>query len=163
MIIALYSKEILRTGSYNFKRTQMVIIAYMVVRIDISNLPSHLRHTLMKEIGLSNRSRKSPDNSESKLPDIDKGRSNASDISDVIAIDDESNLHLTTCKVKDALIKNGISNYVAIGHPREERKVIIVTRDEAERRGKYHCRHCGIEFDDTVKLGVHLRLHYLIA
>jgi hypothetical protein len=163
MIIALYSKEILRTDSYNFKRTQMVIIAYMVVRIDISNLPSHLRHTLMKEIGLSNRSRKSPDNSESKLSDIDKGRSNASDISDVIAIDDESNLHLTTCKVKDALIKNGISNYVAIGHPREERKVIIVTRDEAERRGKYHCRHCGIEFDDTVKLGVHLRLHYLIA
>jgi hypothetical protein len=63
----------------------------MVVRIDISNLPSHLRRTLMKEIGLSKRSRKSPDNSESKLSDIDEGRSNAGDISDVIAIDDENN------------------------------------------------------------------------
>jgi hypothetical protein len=93
----------------------MVIIAYMVVRIDISNLPSHLRRTLMKKIGLSNRSRKSPDNSESRLSDIDKGRSNTSDISDVIAIDDENNLHITTRKVKDALIKNGISNFVAIG------------------------------------------------
>ena len=141
----------------------MVIIAYMVVRIDISNLPSHLRRTLMKEIGLSNRFLKSPENSESKLSDIDKGRSNASDISDVIAIEDENNLHITTRKVKDALIKNGISNYVAIRHPREESKVIIVTRDEAQRHGKYHRRHCGIEFDDTVKLGVHLRLHYLIA
>ena len=139
----------------------MAIIAYMVVRIDISNLPSHLRRMLMKEIGLSNRFQKSPENSESKLSDIDKGHSNASDISDVIAIDDENNLHITTHKVKDALIKNGISNYVAIRHPREESKVIIVTRDEAQRHGKYHCRHCGIEFDDTVKLGVHLRLHYL--
>jgi hypothetical protein len=51
----------------------------------------------------------------------------------VIAIDDENNPHIPTRKVKNALIKNGISNYVAIGHPREERKVIIVTRDEAER------------------------------
>jgi hypothetical protein len=123
----------------------MVIIAYMVVRIAISNLPSHLRRTLMKKIGLSNRSRKSPDNSESKLSDIDKGRSNGSDISDVIAIDDENNLYITTRKVMDALTKNRISNYVAIGYPREERKVIILTRDEAERHGKYHCRHCGIE------------------
>jgi hypothetical protein len=106
---------------------------------------------------------KSPDNSESKLSDTDKGRSNASDISDVIAIDDENNPNLPTGKVKDALIKNGISNYVAIRQPIEERKVIIVTRDETERHLKYHCRHCGIEFDDTVKLGVRPRLHYLIA
>ena len=117
----------------------------------------------MVQIGLSNRSRKSPDNSERKLSDIERGRSNGSDSSDMIAIDDENNLSITTRKVKDALIKNRISNYVAIEHPREERKVIILTRDEAERHGKYHCRHCGIEFDDTVKLGVHLRLHYLIA
>jgi hypothetical protein len=81
----------------------------------------------------------------------------------VIAIDDENNLHITTRKVENTLIKNGISNYVAIRHHREESKVIIVTRDEAQRHGKYHCRHCGIEFDDTVKLGVHLRLHYLTA
>lgn len=69
----------------------MVIIIYMVFRIDISILPSHLRRTLMKEIGLSNRSRKSSDNSESKSLDTDKSHSNASDISDVTAIDDENN------------------------------------------------------------------------
>jgi hypothetical protein len=34
---------------------------------------------------------------------------------------------------KGCLIKNGISNYVAIRHPREEHKVLILTRDEAER------------------------------
>jgi hypothetical protein len=58
--LAIYSKEILNTDSYKFKNTQMVIISYMVVRIDISNLPSHLRRTLMKEIGLSNRFQNHP-------------------------------------------------------------------------------------------------------
>jgi hypothetical protein len=47
----------------------------------------------MKEIGLSNKSRKSSDNSESKLLDTDKSHSNASDISDVTAIDDENSPH----------------------------------------------------------------------
>jgi hypothetical protein len=44
----------------------------MVVRIDISKLPSHLRHALMNEIGLNNRSRKSSSDSNSELSDIDK-------------------------------------------------------------------------------------------
>jgi hypothetical protein len=135
----------------------------MVVRIDISILPSHLRRKLMNEIGLNNRSRKSPTNSNSKLSDNDRSHSSASDIADVIPIDDENNSHTTTRKVKDALIKNGLSDYVAIRHPDEEGKVLVLMRDDAERQGKYHCRHCGIEFDDSVRLGVHLRLHYVIA
>jgi hypothetical protein len=81
----------------------------------------------------------------------------------VIPIDDGNNPHIITRKVKDALIKNGIRDYMAIRHPGEGGKVLVLTRDNAERQGKYHCRQCGIEFDDTVKLGVHLRLHYLIA
>ena len=36
-------------------------------------------------------------------------------------------------KVEDALIKYGISNYVAIRDPSEENNVLILTRDEAER------------------------------
>lgn len=52
----------------------------MVVRIDISKLPSHLRHALMNEIGLNNRSRKSSSDSNSELSDIDKNHSNDSDM-----------------------------------------------------------------------------------
>ena len=44
----------------------------MVVRIDISKLPSHLRHALMNEIGINNRYRKSSSNSSSELSDIEK-------------------------------------------------------------------------------------------
>jgi hypothetical protein len=52
---------------------------------------------------------------------------------------------------------------VAIRRSVEEGKVLVLTRNGAERRGKYHCRHRGVEFDDSVKLGVRLRLDYLIA
>lgn len=135
----------------------------MVVRIDISKLPSHLRHALMNEIGLNNRSQKSSSDSNSELSDIDKNHSNDSDIVDEVIIVDENNSHTTTRKVKDALIKNRIGDYVAIKHPEEEGKVLVLTRGDAERQGTYHCRHCGMEFNDSVKLSIHLRLHYMIA
>jgi hypothetical protein len=135
----------------------------MVVRIDISKLPSHLRHALMNEIGLNNRSQKSSSDSNSELSDIDKNHSNDSDIVDEVIIVDENNSYTITRKVKDALIKNRIGDYVAIKHPEEEGKVLVLTRGDAERQGTYHCRHCGMEFNDSVKLSIHLRLHYMIA
>jgi hypothetical protein len=70
------------------KGIQMVIIAYMVVRIDISILQIIL-DVLLKKIWLSNRYRKSPNISDSKLSGTDKSHNNASDITDVIPIDDE--------------------------------------------------------------------------
>jgi hypothetical protein len=135
----------------------------MVVRIDISKLPSHLRHALMNEIGLNNRSQKSSSDSNSELSDIDKNHSNDSDIVDEVIIVDENNSYTITRKVKDALIKNRIGDYVAIKHPEEEGNVLVLTRGDAERQGTYHCRHCGMEFNDSVKLSIHLRLHYMIA
>jgi hypothetical protein len=117
----------------------------------------------MNEIGLNNRSRKSSSDSNSELSDIGKNHINDSDIVDEVIIVDENNSHTTTRKVKDALIKNRISDYVAIKHPEEEGKVLVLKRGDAERQGTYHCRHCGMEFNDSVKLSIHLRLHYMIA
>jgi hypothetical protein len=86
----------------------MVIIGYMVIRIDISILPSYLRRMLMREIGLCNRYRKSPNISDIELSDTDKSYTNASDIADEIPIDGGNSPHTTGRMVKDALIKNGI-------------------------------------------------------
>lgn len=98
----------------------------MVGGIDISKLPSHLRHALMNEIGINNRSRKSSSDSNSELSDIDKNHSNDSDVVDEVIIVDENISHTTTRKVKDALIKNRIGDYVAIKHPEEEGKVLVL-------------------------------------
>ena len=117
----------------------------------------------MNEIGINNRSRKSSSDSNSELSDIDKNHSNDSDVVDEVFIVDENISHTTTRKVKDALIKNRIGDYVAIKHPEEEGKVLVLKRGDAERQGTYHCRYCGMEFNDSVKLSIHLRLHYMIA
>lgn len=139
----------------------------MVIKIDISSLPSHLRHTIVNEIGFRNRSPKEPNNNDSSKrgsSDIDEDYSkNTSNIEDEVPIVDENNTHVTKQKVKDALIKNKIGDYVVIKHHEEENKILVLRRDDAEQRGIYHCRHCGMEFDDHIKLSVHLRLHFVVA
>jgi hypothetical protein len=57
---------------------QKVIVSYMVVRIDISNLPSHLRNALMNEIGFKNRSKSVPSSNKSEINDVDKNESKSS-------------------------------------------------------------------------------------
>jgi hypothetical protein len=133
----------------------------MVVRIDISSLPGHLRNAIMNEIGLKDRSEKVPTSNSGELSDIDKDESNTNKIADEVRLVEENNTHRTYQKIKDALIKNRIGDYVATKY-HEEDKIVILKRANAEQQGIYHCRHCGMEFDDNVKLGVHMRLHYLM-
>lgn len=135
----------------------------MVVRIDISNLPGHLRNAVMNEIGFKNRSESVPSSNKSEISDIDKNESKSSSGADEVRLVQEINIHTIYQKIKDTLLKNRIGDYVAIMHHKEKDKVVILKRIEAERQGIYHCRHCGMEFDDNVKLSVHLRLHYLMT
>ena len=144
------------------KGIKIVIISYMVIRIDISSLPGHLRDAVMKEIGFKNRSESVPSSNNGEISDIDKNESKTSIGADEVRIVEENNIHTTYQKIKDTLLKNRIGDYVAIKHHKED-KVVILKRVEAERQGIYHCRHCGMEFDDNVKLSVHLRLHYLMT
>jgi len=124
----------------------------------------------MNEIGFRNRSPKesttddSSNRKDSSDIDEDHGKNSSNIADEVHIVDDENNTHVTKQKVKDALIKNKIGDYVAIKHhEEEENKVLILRRDDAEQRGIYHCRHCGMEFDNHIKLGVHLRLHFVVA
>ena len=135
----------------------------MVVRIDISSLPGHLRDAVMKEIGFKNTSESVPSSNNSEISDTDKNESKTSIGADEVRLVEENNIHTTYQKIKDTLLKNRIGDYVAIKHHKEEDKVVILKRVEAERQGIYHCRHCGMEFDDNVKLSVHLRVHYLMT
>jgi rubrerythrin len=129
---------------------QKVIVSYMVVRIDISNLPSHLRNALMNEIGFKNRSKSVPSSNKSEINDVDKNESKSSSGTYEVRLVEENNNHTTYQKIKDTLLKNRIGDYVAIKHHKEEDVVVILKRIEAERQGIYHCRLCGMEFDDSV-------------
>jgi len=135
----------------------------MVVRVDFSSLPGHLRNAIMNEIGFNNRSERVPTSGRSELLDIDKDGGNNNKIADEIPLAEENNTHRTYQKIKDALIKNRIGDYVATKHHKDEDKVVILKRADAERQGIYHCRHCGMEFDDSIELSVHMRLHYVMT
>ena len=58
----------------------------MVVRIDISNLPGHLRNAVMNEIGFKNRSESVPSSNKSEISDIDKNESKSSSGADEVRL-----------------------------------------------------------------------------
>ena len=65
-------------------------------------------------------------------------------------------------KVKDILIKLAINNYIVTLSPHSSTELVILKRSEGELDGELHCRHCGMEFEDQIQLGNHLRIHYMI-
>jgi hypothetical protein len=65
-------------------------------------------------------------------------------------------------KVKDILIKLSIDNYVVTVDPNSDLELVISKRTEVKTAGELHCRHCGMEFEDMIQLGNHLRIHYMI-
>lgn len=65
-------------------------------------------------------------------------------------------------KVKNILIANSINDYLVMSDPQLPTELIVLERSKAESLGEVHCRHCGMEFEDQIQLGNHLRIHYLI-
>ena len=76
--------------------------------------------------------------------------------------DDKSDLRKIERMVKDILIKRRIHDYVVVQDEKEENKIVILKREHGEQLGIYHCRHCGMAFEDEIQLSAHLRMHYLM-
>ena len=133
----------------------------MVVKIDFSNLPTHLRSAITNEIGMKKRSEEGRSDGDTDEEGIEKSTGNK--IKDEEVDLEENDAYYTKQRLNDALIKNRIHNYVAVLHPKAGDKVVITQRTSAEQLGTHHCRHCGMEFEDKTKLSIHLRIHYNIA
>ena len=54
--------------------------------------------------------------------------------------------------IKDILIKRRIDDYVVIQDAKEKDKIVILKREHGEQLGIYHCRHCGMAFEDEIQL-----------
>ena len=133
----------------------------MVVKIDFSNLPTHLRNAITNEIGMKKRSEEGRSEGDTDEEGIEKSTGNKIKYEEVDL--EENDAYYTKQQLNDALIKNRIHNYVAVLHPKAGDKVVIAQRTSAEQLGTHHCRHCGMEFEDKTKLSIHLRIHYNIA
>ena len=65
-------------------------------------------------------------------------------------------------KIRDILIKNSISDYVVTLDRNATNTILVMQRTKAESMGNFHCRHCGMEFNDEIQLINHLRIHFFI-
>jgi hypothetical protein len=82
----------------------------------------------------------------------------------VIVIDEYENTKIEDIEreVKDILIKGRISDYVPIRTEEDKNAIVIITRHQAEQIGLYHCRHCGMTFEDEIHLVTHQRIHFFM-
>jgi hypothetical protein len=82
----------------------------------------------------------------------------------VIVIDEYENTKIEDIEreVKDILIKRRISDYVPIRTEEDKNAIVIITRHQAEQIGLYHCRHCGMTFEDEIHLVTHQRIHFFM-
>jgi hypothetical protein len=54
--------------------------------------------------------------------------------------------------IKDILIKRRIHEYVVVQDAKdEEGRIVILKREHGEQIGIYHCRHCGMTFEDEIQ------------
>ena len=117
----------------------------MVVKLDLSQLPSTLRSIFLHQSELAEQIEPEPN-----MPDIV-----------TIHSKDESRDAIDGVKrrIKDTLIQFKIRDFVAITDPMDKQKILVITKKEAEKLDSFHCHHCGMEFIDEIQLGIHQRLH----
>ena len=108
----------------------------MVVKIDFSNLPIHLRNAITNEIGMKKRSEEGRSDGDTDEEGIEKSTGNK--IKDEEVDLEENDAYYTKQQLNDALIKNRIHNYVAVLHPKAGDKVVIAQRTSAEQLGIHY-------------------------
>jgi hypothetical protein len=64
--------------------------------------------------------------------------------------------------IKEILINRAVRDLIVVVDPSEKEKLVVIKRSHGEYLGLYHCRHCGMEFDDEVQLSNHFRIHFFI-
>ena len=137
----------------------------MVIQINLNFLPGNLKSVIIQDINREYRNQNNLKPHTDVVYDFDE-----KDISpgidnkqDIITLDGEKrNSHEVVLMIKDILIKRRIHDYIVIQDEEEEDKIVILKREHGERLGIYHCRYCGMAFEDEIQLSTHLRMHYLI-
>ena len=139
----------------------------MVIKIDLNFLPDDFKSAIIHDIDREYRHHHHSLKDLTNLGYDDDKRDISSRIDNnhnIITLDgdDESDLQKIERMVKDILIRRRIHDYVVIQNAKEENEIVILKREHGERLGIYHCRHCGMAFEDEIQLSAHLRMHYLM-
>jgi hypothetical protein len=138
----------------------------VVIKIDLNFLPGNFKSMIIDDIDREHlhhhklkkhtNVRYEDDDEKDISPSIDNNRNNIT-----LDSDDKGDLQKIERMIKDILIKRRIHDYVVV-QDKEEDKIVILKREHGEQLGIYHCRHCGMAFEDEIQLSTHFRMHYFI-
>ena len=136
----------------------------MVIKIDLNFFPVRFRSVIIHDINREYRHHHNLKTSQNIGYDYKYISPKTDNNHNIITLDsdDKSDLRTIERMVKDILIKRRIHDYVVIQDEKEENIIIILKREHGEQLGIYHCRHCGMAFEDEIQLSAHLRMHYLM-
>jgi hypothetical protein len=133
----------------------------MVIKIDIHSLNEKFKSVIIHDINTEcQHNLKNHTNVRDDDKEINHGIDNDHYI---ITLDrGKGNIQKIERMIKDILIKRRIDDYVAIQDAKEKDKIVILKREHGEQLGIYHCRHCGMAFEDEIQLTAHQRIHFFI-
>jgi hypothetical protein len=153
-------------------KTYYTLFLPVVIKIDLNFLPANFKSVIIQDIEIEYTHHRNLEHKKNdghyNYDDKDKDMSsptidNNHNIITLDIEDDRNDIYRIERMIKDILIKRRIDDYVVIQDAKAgENQIIIVKREDAQRSGIYHCRHCGMAFEDEIQLSNHLRMHYLI-
>jgi hypothetical protein len=143
----------------------------LVVYIDLISIDNNIRSKIIKDIEAELTPVYDNDNSQNffrlnydkNIENVENDyHGNQNDANGIILNIDEGQLTNIKNKIKNLFISQAIEEYIVTEEQSSDNRLAILKRNEAELSGILHCRHCGMEFDDQIQLGNHLRMHYFI-
>ena len=140
----------------------------MLVKVQINSISEDMKLLLINDIkvNIQNLYVNTPTtNLITKLWDINNNEveiTNPIDIYYLTLEEKEIDLQKIQDIIKEILINRAVSDLIVVIDPSEKEKLVVIKRSHGEYLGLYHCRHCGMEFDDEVQLSNHFRIHFFI-
>lgn len=136
----------------------------MVIQIDIESLEENNKSEIINELKDEFAPNDKISNNYFKLiyhdPDYNKSASKI--VKAIILEEDEKHVKKIKHKLKEIFINKAIDDYIVVNDEINNNKLVILKRSHGESKGLYHCRHCGLEFEDEIQLSSHLRMHFFI-
>ena len=140
----------------------------MLVKVQINSISEDMKLLLINDVKVNIQNlyvNTSTTNLITKLWDVNNNEveiTNPIDIYYLTLEEKEIDLQKIQDIIKEILINRAVSNLIVVIDPSEKEKLVVIKRSHGEYLGLYHCRHCGMEFDDEVQLSNHFRIHFFI-
>jgi hypothetical protein len=113
----------------------------MVVKIDLSYIPSNVQHIVLDIL--------------ERLVSFQKESSGR-----VITLYNERSVERIKHILEEGLRLRDLNDYVISENTLDETEIAVLKKGDIEQLGIYVCMHCGMVFESEIQRTIHERVHY---